>query len=248
MVTQTLVHEPELIESPASAETIPEMIRILIADDHAIVREGLKKVLTEAFPGVVCEEAEDGPAALRSCERQAWDLLILDLAMPGMSGLDVLVRLKESRKKIKTLILSIQPEVMYAKRAFRLGAAGYLTKQSAPQELAKAVRKILSGGRYVSAALAEELVAELAAASETPPHEKLSDREFQVFCMIASGRALKEVAHALSLSPKTISTYRNRVLEKMNMQSNAELTVYAVSYGLVGSEPAALRRVKAKKS
>lgn len=244
MATPILTREPILTESPASVETIPDMLRILIADDHAVVREGLKKVLTEAFPDVVCEEVEDGPEALRSCERQAWDLLILDLSLPSMSGLDVLINLKESRRNIATLVLSIQPEVMYARRVFRLGAAGYLSKRSAPQELARAVRKILSGGRYVSPATAEELVAELAAGSDSLPHERLSDREFQIFCLIASGRSIKEVAQALSLSPKTISTYRNRVLQKMNMQSNAELTVYAVSCGLVGSYPEAGRHVK----
>jgi two-component system invasion response regulator UvrY len=209
------------------------MIRVLIADDHAIVREGLKQILSEIPDMMVVDEAFDGEEALRKTQTDTWDVLVLDLAMPGRSGLDILEQLKGTRPWRPVLVLSMHAEEMYAVRVLRAGASGYLTKESTPYELVKAIRKVLSGGKYVSASLAETLALRLDDTTERPLHETLSQREFQVLRMLASGKTITEVAGELSLSVKTVSTYRARVLEKLNLRNNAEAIRYAVDHHLV---------------
>jgi len=209
------------------------MIKILIADDHAIVREGLKQIVAETSDMVVSGEAADGQEVLELLRKDGWDLVLLDIAMPGRGGMDTLKALKQEKPALPVLILSIYPEEQYAVRALRAGASGYLTKESAPEELISAIRKVSRGGKYVSASLAEKLVSELGIDTERPVHEKLSDREYQVMLMIASGKTVKEIADELSLSVKTISTHRTRALAKMGMKNNAEITYYAIKMGLV---------------
>lgn len=209
------------------------MIRILIADDHAIVRRGLKQILAEESGMTVAGEAQNAQEVLDLVRKQVWDVVVLDIAMPGRGGLDVLKEIKPEYPQLPVLILSMHPEDQYAIRALKAGAAGYLTKESAPEELVKAIRKVLAGGKYVSASLAEKLVLALEADDKKPPHETLSDREYQVMCLIASGKTVGEIADELSLSVKTISTYRARILEKMSLKSNAALTHYAVQQRLV---------------
>jgi len=209
------------------------MIRILIADDHAIVRRGLKQILAEESGMTVAGEAQNAQEVLDLVRKQAWDVVVLDIAMPGRGGLDVLKEIKPEYPQLPVLILSMHPEDQYAIRALKAGAAGYLTKESAPEELVKAIRKVLAGGKYVSASLAEKLALALEADDQKPPHETLSDREYQVMCLIASGKTVGEIADELSLSVKTISTYRARILEKMSLKSNAALTHYAVQQRLV---------------
>ena len=210
------------------------MIRILIADDHAILRRGLKEILADEFEGAVLDEAGNAQEVLAQVQSRAWDLLILDITMPGRSGLDLLREVQQFRPKLPVLILSMHPENQYAKRVLRAGAAGYMNKETAPKELVKAVRKVLAGGRYVSAALAEKLAADLAADVARLPHERLSDREFEVLRMIASGKTASQIAEELHLSVTTVSTYRARILEKMGMTNNAELMRYAMDSRLVG--------------
>jgi DNA-binding NarL/FixJ family response regulator len=209
------------------------MIRILIADDHAVVRQGLKQILLEAFEPATFGEAGHAQEVLDQVRAQEWDVVILDITMPGRSGLEVLKELKQARPKLPVLVLSMHPEDQYAVRTLKAGAAGYMTKDSAPDELVGAVKKILRGGKYVSPSLAEKLAFSLDADTQRPPHESLSDREFQVMCMIASGKTVGEIADELCLSVKTISTYRTRILEKMNLKNNAELTHYAIQNRLV---------------
>jgi len=209
------------------------MIRILIADDHAIVREGLKQIVTETSDLVVADEASTGHEVLNKALKNDYDVVVLDITMPGINGIDVLKQIKSQRPELSVLVLSIHPEEQYAVRALKAGASGYLTKESAPDELIAAIRKVSVGKKYVSPSLAEKLVFELEIDHEKPLHETLSDREYQVMCMIASGKMLNEVADELYLSVKTISTYRTRILEKMNMKSNIELTRYAIKHGLV---------------
>lgn len=208
-------------------------MRILIADDHAIMRNGLRLMLAGAFKKVEFGEAEDCQHALQVALAQPWDLVILDLSMPGRGGLDVLKELHAQHPKTPVLVLSMHAERQFAVRAFRLGAAGYLTKASAGPELLKAVERVLSGGRYVSNALAEQLASELGDAGAGAPHARLSDREFEILRLIASGKTVKEIADELCLSCNTISTYRTRILEKMKMRTSAELTHYALSNNLV---------------
>lgn len=210
------------------------MIRILVADDHAVVREGLKRILSGVADIVVAGEACDGHQALEQARQGDYDLLLLDIAMPRMNGLDVLKQLKAEGSRLPILMLSMYPEEQYAIRTLKAGAAGYLTKESAPEELIAAVRKVSKGGKYVTVSLAEKLTAYLSPASEKPAHELLSDREYQVFLMLASGKTVSEIANELSLSVKTISTNRARILSKMGMTSNAELMHYAMKNGLVG--------------
>lgn len=210
------------------------MLKILIADDHAIVREGLKQILVEIDDIIVAGEASDGNQALERVREEAYDLVLLDISMPGMSGLDVLKQMKTERPDLPVLMLSIYPEEQYAVRTLKAGASGYLTKQSAPEELIAAIRKVYKGGKYVSASLAEKLAMFLDADISRPVHELLSDREYQVVVMIASGKTVSEIAAELSLSVKTISTHRSRALSKMGMKTNAEITYYAVKHGLVG--------------
>ena len=211
------------------------MIRILIADDHAIVHRGLKQIVADEPDMVVAGEAKTGHEALMLIRQQPWDVVVLDLSMPGRGGLDVLKELSQERRRVPVLVLSMHPEAQFAVRALRLGAAGYLTKESAPEELVKAIRKAVAGGRYVSASLAEKLAGNLMAGGqvERAPHEMLSDREYLVLRLIASGKSVSAIADELALSVKTISTYRTRILEKMGMTNNAELTHYAISRGLI---------------
>ena len=209
------------------------MIKILIADDHAIVREGLKQILSESPDLVVVAEASTGQEVLDKVAKNDLDLVVLDISMPGRGGMDILKEIKSLKPKLPVLILSMYPEEQYAVRVLKSGASGYLTKESAPIELVKAIRQISQGKKYISPSLAEKLAVDLEISSDKPPHETLSDREYQVMCMIASGKTLKEIADGLSLSIKTISTYRSRILEKMNMRTNAELTHYAVKNRLV---------------
>ncbi len=210
------------------------MIRVLIADDHAVVREGLKRIVAQNADMEVAGEAGNGHEVLDFARRHECDLVLLDLAMPGKDGLDTLKELKLLRPHLPVLVLSVYPEEQYAVRLLRAGAAGYLTKESAPEELVSAIRKVSRGGRYVSEALAEQLAVLLGSGTDRPPHETLSDREFRVMVMLASGKTASEVAEALCLSVKTISTYRSRALRKMNMRNNAELSFYAVKHGLLG--------------
>jgi len=209
------------------------VIKILIADDHAVVRRGLKQILAEEPNMAVFGEACNAQEVLKNVREQNWDIVILDITMPDRSGLEVLKELKNIRPKLPVLILSIHPEEQYAVRVLKAGAAGYMTKESAPEELVKAVRKVIRGSKYISPSLAEKLAFDLETDSEKPLHETLSDREYQVMCMIASGKTVKEIAKELYLSVKTISTHRARILGKMKMKTNAELTHYAIKNRLV---------------
>lgn len=208
-------------------------MRILIADDHAVFRRGLRETLAEAFPRVVFGEARTAQDTLEAVRRNNWDVIILDISMPGKSGLDILDDLKRLRPRVPVLLLTMHPEQQFARRALRAGAAGYLTKDSVPEELKEAIKRILGGGRYVSATLAEKLAVDLRQGAELPVHELLSGREFQILRMIASGKSVKEIAGELCLSVKTVSTYRGRILEKTGMKSNAELIRYALQTQLV---------------
>lgn len=208
-------------------------MRVLIADDHAVFRRGLRETIGEAFPRVTFGEARTAQETLECIRQHDWELVILDISMPGRSGLDILSDLKRLRPRMPVLFLSMYPEEQYARRALKAGAAGYLTKESVPEELKTAVQRVLSGGRYVSATLAERLAYDLRRGADTPIHELLSNREFQVLRMIASGKAVKEIADELSLSVKTVSTYRSRILEKTGMKTTAELIRYALQTQLV---------------
>jgi two-component system invasion response regulator UvrY len=209
------------------------VIKVLITDDHPILRRGLKEILMRELQGAVCGEAENAQQVLAQVQTQKWDLVILDVTMPGRSGIEVLGDLRRLRPKLPVLVLSMHPEDQYAKRMLKAGASGYMNKEVAPHELIKAIRKVLAGGRYVSAALAEKLVLELTEDAGRPVHETLSDREFEVLRMIASGRTVGEIAEELHLSVTTVSTYRARILEKMNMTTSAELMRYAFRNDLV---------------
>ena len=209
------------------------MIRVLIADDHAILRKGLKEILMRELDGVMCGEAENGQQALDQIQSRDWDLLILDITMPGRGGLDVLKNLKALRPRLPVLVLSMHPEDQYGNRVRKAGASGYVNKESAPEELMKAVRKLLGGGRYVSPVLAETLTADLTQDTGRPAHETLSDREFEVLRKIASGKTVSQIAEELHLSVTTVSTYRARILDKMGMSTTAELMHYALRNQLV---------------
>lgn len=209
------------------------MLRVLVADDHAVVRQGLKMILTEEFSPLILGEAQNGQDLLAQLQKGLWDVVVLDITMPGRSGLDVLKELRQCYPKLPVLVLSMHPEDQFAVRVLKAGAAGYLTKENVPEEVVKAIRKVIGGGRYVSASLAEKLAFDLQTDLEKVPHEALSDREYQVMCMIASGKTVKEIGNELGLSIKTISTYRTRILDKLNMKTNAELTHYAVKNNLV---------------
>jgi two-component system invasion response regulator UvrY len=209
------------------------VIRILIADDHAILRRGLKEILTREFEGAIFDEAGDAQQVLAQAQKHAWDLVILDISMPGRSGLDLLRDLQQLRSELPVLVLSMHPENQYAKRMLRAGAAGYMNKETAPKELVKAVHKVLAGGRYVSAELAEKLAVDLSADAARLPHERLSNREFEVLRMIASGKTVSQIAEELHLSVTTVSTHRARILEKMGLTNNAELMRYALHNRLI---------------
>jgi DNA-binding NarL/FixJ family response regulator len=209
------------------------MMRILIVDDHAIVRRGLRELLSDEFHGAAFGEASDAQQALEQLRKKEWDVALLDIALPGKSGLDLLKELKSEWPKLPVLILSAHPEDQFAVRALKAGAGGYMTKESAPEELAKALRKIMAGGRYVSPALAEMLALGVTKDLTRTPHETLSDREYEVMSRIASGKTVTEIAEELSLSPKTISTYRARVLEKLGLKNSAAIVQYVIRNGLV---------------
>jgi DNA-binding NarL/FixJ family response regulator len=209
------------------------MIKVCVVDDHAVIREGLKRIISEN-PGMsVTSEAGDGAEALRVIKSQPCDVVLLDITMPNKTGLDVLKQLHAESPRLPILVLSMHAEDQYAARVLRAGAAGYLTKDSGPGKIVQAIRKVVHGGKYVSLALAERLVADLAVDRSKAPHEVLSDREYQVLCLISSGKSVTDIAAELKLSVKTISTYRVRILEKLNLKNNAELTRYAIKEGLV---------------
>ncbi|KAF0142545.1 MAG: DNA-binding response regulator [Stygiobacter sp. RIFOXYC12_FULL_38_8] len=208
-------------------------MNVLIADDHSIVREGLKQIVMKMDEVSNVEEARDGHEALTKIEQSNYDLVILDISMPGLSGLDILKTIKDREEKENVLILSVHPQEQYAIRAFNLGASGYLCKYSVTEELAVAIKKIAGGGRYITPVLAEKIIFDEKNGISKLPHEKLSQREFQIMCMLAKGRSVKEIARELFLSDKTISTYRTRVLEKTGLKNNAELTHYAIKNDLI---------------
>ncbi len=209
------------------------MLRILIADDHAVVRYGVKAILVEEFPSAHFGEARNADEVFQQVWKTHWDLLILDITLPGKSGLEVLKELKSAHPRLPILILTVHPEDEFAKRVLKAGASGYVNKESAGEELVKAAKKAFDGGKYVSQALAEKLAVDLETDSEKQPHERLSDREYEVMCMIASGKTVSQIGAQLSLSVKTISTYRTRLLRKMGMKTNAALTRYAVKNELI---------------
>lgn len=209
------------------------MISILIADDHAIFREGLRQIFEDVPDIVVAGEASSGQEVLEKVSKNDYDLLLLDIAMPGLSGLDTLKLLKSQKPKLRVLVLSMYPEEQYAVRAIKAGAYGYITKAGASEELIGAIRKISGGGRYISASIAEKLLFNLDPEPDRPLHERLSDREYQILCLIARGRTVGEIAEELCLSVKTVSTHRTHILEKMRLKTNAELTNYALKLGLV---------------
>jgi DNA-binding NarL/FixJ family response regulator len=209
------------------------MINILIADDHTVVRQGLKQILSRDKQMSVVAEAANGNEVLRALERAKVDVLILDITMPGRNGLDVLKEVKRSYPTLPVLVLSMHPEDQFAIRMLRAGASGYITKESAPEELVEALRKVCGGRKYVSPQLAERLATFIEDDNTRAPHERLSDREFEILRMLALGKTVTEVADELLLSVKTVSTYRSRVLDKMKMTTNAELTRYALQSGLI---------------
>jgi DNA-binding NarL/FixJ family response regulator len=209
------------------------MIRLLVADDHAIVRKGIEQIIEETDDIAVADQARNGQEVMEKILRNDYDLVLLDISMPGRDGLEILKELKNQRPKLNVLMLSMYPEEQYAVRALKSGASGYLTKESAPDELIAAIRKVSGGHRYVSASLAEKLAALLKDHGDQPLHERLSDREYRIMCMIASGKSQTEIASELSLSIKTVSTYRARLLKKMQMKKNAEITRYVLENKLL---------------
>jgi DNA-binding NarL/FixJ family response regulator len=213
--------------------TVKKVIKVLIADDHAIVREGLKQILADTKDIVVAGHAENSNEAIRLTRDGDCDVLLLDISMPDRSGIEVLKQVKKETPKIAVLMLSMHREDQYAIRSLKAGASGYLNKQSAPAELVNAIRQVAGGRKYVSAALAQELANQINDDHETPLHETLSDREYQTLTMIASGKTVSDIAEELVLSVKTISMYRSRLLQKMKLRHNAELTHYAIKNRLV---------------
>lgn len=211
----------------------PIVTKILVVDDHAVVRQGVKQILNEQFQGAVIGEARNAEEMIDRIRKFTWDIVVLDVGMPGKSGLDALKDLKQVCPKIPVLVLSAYPEDQLARRMLKAGASGYLTKDSAPNELVQALKKILGGGKFVSASMAELLVANLNEEAGRPQHELLSDREYQVMCLIAVGKSLKEIADDLCVGISTINTYRARILEKMQFKNNTELTHYALENRLV---------------
>jgi two-component system invasion response regulator UvrY len=209
------------------------MLRILVADDHTVVRRGLRQILLEGFPGAAIEEVADAEDLVKQVMKLPWDVVISDLSMPGRSGLDALQQIKQLQPGLPVLILSIHPEDQYALRVLKAGASGYLSKDMAPDELVNAVQKVMLGKKYISAAVAEKLASALDQDTSKAPHEALSDREFSVLKMLAAGKSVSEIADSLFLSVTTVSTYRARILAKMNLKNNADLTLYAVEHKLL---------------
>lgn len=209
------------------------MFRVLIADDHTVVRRGLKQILLEGFPSAEVEEVADAEELIKKILQSDWELVISDLSMPGRSGLEALQQIKQIRPHIPVLILSIHPEEQYAIRVLRAGASGYLSKDMAPDELVIAVQKVMLGKKYITDTIAEKLAAVLDQDTSKLPHESLSDREFTVLKLLASGKSVSEIAESMFLSVTTVSTYRTRLLSKMNMKTNADLTLYAIENKLI---------------
>jgi len=212
-------------------------LKILIADDHPVVRQGLRRILMEGFNTVVIGEAGNDPEVLDQVQRHKWDLVLMDITMPGRGGLDLLRQLKQDKPRLPVLVLSVHGEDQYGIRAIRAGASGYLTKETIPERLIAAIKKIFQGGKYISESLGERLSTELGTNFEKLPHENLSDRELQVMCMIASGKTTRTIAREISLSVKTISTYRSRILAKMNLTSTTEIILYVLQNKLTGEHP-----------
>ena len=206
---------------------------MLLVDDHTILRSGLRRILEEEFAGAVVGEAGNAEEALARLRQEPWDLLVLDISLPGRSGLDLLPEVKELHPRLPVLVLSMYGEQQFAVRALKAGASAYLTKERASEELIRAIRTVLAGRRYIGESLAEKLAAHVAHDQERPPHERLSAREFEVFRRIAAAKGITEIAEELGLSVKTVSTYRTRILDKMGLASNAELMQYAIRQGLV---------------
>jgi two-component system invasion response regulator UvrY len=213
------------------------MIRVLVADDHTIVREGLKQILARSGDLVVAGEAANGNDVLRMVREHEWDVLVTDMSMPGRNGLELIKLVKTARPKLPVLVLSMYGEEQFAVRAIRAGASGYLNKESASDQLVNAIRKIAGGGVYVSAAVSEALLRNVRDGERRLPHEQLSDRELQVLQLIVGGRSVNDIAVQLNLSPKTVSTHKTRLLEKMNMSNQAELIRYAIAHGLSDAAP-----------
>jgi two-component system, NarL family, invasion response regulator UvrY len=209
------------------------MTRILIVDDHPVVRKGIKDILLEEFPFAHIEEAADAEELIRKMMKGEWDLVISDLSLPGRSGLEMVGLITKQYEKLPVLILSMHPEEQYATRILKAGAAGYLNKEAAPEELTKAVKWVLQGRKYITPSIAEKLAEDLLHDNNKHPHELLSDREFDVFKLLAAGKPLNEIAEMLFLGNTTISTYRSRILSKMNLKSNADLTAYAIRNKLI---------------
>lgn len=208
-------------------------MKILIVDDHSVVRQGIKQILLEMSEPVTVGEAGNGCDAMRLLRDERWDMVLLDISLPGKNGIEVLKQIKAEWKELPVLMLSMYSEDQYALRAIRAGASGYMTKETAPDELLTVINKVRGGGRYIRPEMAEKLVFDMDGTREELPHLALSDREFEVLRFIASGRTVSEIAEELALSVKTISTYRSRILEKMKMKHNAELTHYAIKHSLV---------------
>jgi len=209
------------------------MLRILIADDHSVVRKGLRQILLDDFPTAIIEEVADAEGLIKKVMSARWDIVVSDLSMPGRSGLDALQQIKLSYPDLPVLILSIHPEEQYALRALKAGASGYLSKDTAPDELVKAVQKVLLGKKYISQAIAEKLASNFSSEKVLNSHENLSDREFDVMKLLANGKSVSDIAETLSLSVTTVSTYRARVMVKMSMKSNSDLTRYAIENKLI---------------
>ena len=208
--------------------------RILLADDHALFRQGLERVLAEGLPGATFGHAGDTAEALRLAGQDAWDLVILDISFGGRSGLEVLKEIRQARPKLPVLVLSMHPEKQFAVRALKAGAAGYVTKKVVSEELLMAVKRVIAGGRWVTQEVAERLAAEIGLPADKLPHEVLSDREFQVFRLLAGGATVKAIAAELAVSVQTVSTYRSRILSKMRLETNADLVQYALHHRLIG--------------
>ncbi|HEX4647102.1 MAG TPA: response regulator transcription factor [Verrucomicrobiae bacterium] len=218
----------------ASKNNFARPIHILIVDDHAIIRDGMKQVLSDAFKGITFGEAENGDQALEAVSRRRWDLVLLDMTMPGKSGLETLDQIMDAQPGLRVLIVSGHPEDQYAVRALKAGAAGYITKGTALEELAEALKQALEGRKYVSASLAENLVISLNTRTANVPHETLSNREFQIMRRFGEGKSPKEIGFDLEINIKTVSTYRARILKKMKLKTNADIIRYAIQHGLVG--------------
>jgi two-component system invasion response regulator UvrY len=231
------MQKAELVKSGAAVKLMTkpaaEPVRILIVDDHSIIRQGLRQLLAEEFTNATFGEANNGNEALDQIWKQPWDVVLLDITMPGKGGLDVLKQMVSAHPNMAVLVLSMHPEDQYAVRVLKTGAAGYITKNTASEEVVGAVKKVLAGGRYVSSSLAENLAASLNTPLEAPRHDVLSDREYQVLRLIAMGKSVKEIGFDLSLSVKTVSTYSTRIMEKLQLKTNADNIRYAVHQRLV---------------